>query len=332
MMVMSASAPGGTPGPESGSGKVRNILETAFGPWLPGLPKRQLIEYAKWHITMMEENLGKVSTGGKASGGSPSITEMQWHTNAVRDVLDRVPTAARKRWLIDLAGLIALIALIVSVSVFIGTWASTNSDNGGLHERVNALQDQVTALQGQLTDVRGSYGQLTKLVDNQLEMGNISVQTALRYVPDGRGLCSCGQALVIRSPARPTGNNPAVVPGAITVTGTINMTPKEIEGQSIWILISTPGINRYYPQGSASDGVGPAVLDANHQWTSPTVLVGGPGDKGRIFYVIAVLADGNATNAFANYLKVGASTGKFPGLNSLPKGATEYDRVEVVRS
>ena len=295
--------------------------------------KLQLIENVQWHITKIKENLGKVNrrTGDSASGGQRPITDevMRWHFDAAERDLKRVATAARKRSWIDLGAIIALIALIVSISVFIGTWASTNSDNGGLHERVNGLQDQVTALQGQLTDVRGSYGRLTALVDNQLEKGNISVQTVLQYVPNGQGLSLSGQALVITSPARPTVNKPAVVPIAITVTGTVN---KALNGRSIWILISTPGVNRFYPQGSAPDGAGPAILDANHQWAwaSPTVTVGLPGNRGRIFYVIAVLADPNATTAFWNYLKAVASTHNSPGLPSLPPGATEYDRVEVM--
>ena len=292
----------------------------------------QLIEDVQWHITKIKENLGKVNrrTGDSASGGQRPITDevMRWHFDAAEQDLKRVATAARKRSWIDLGAIIALIALIVSISVFIGTWASTNSDNGGLHERVNALQDQVTALQGQLTDVRGSYNRLTALVDYQLEKGNISVQTVLQYVPNGQGLSLSGQALVITSPARPTANNPAVVPIAITVTGTVNTA---LNGRSIWILISTPGINRFYPQGSVSDGAGPAILDANHQWASPTVTVGLPADRGRIFYVIAVLADPNATTAFWNYLKAAASTHNSSGLQSLPPGATEYDRVEVIR-
>ena len=253
---------------------------------------------------------------------------MKWHANAVKEALDRVPTVARKRWVIDLAGIVALIGLIVSISVFIGTWTSTNSDNGGLHERVNALQDQMTALQGQLTNARDSYGRIIALVNNQMEKGNISVQTVLQYVSNPQGLSLPGQELVITSPASPTGNNPAVVPSAITATGIVN-TP--LKGRSIWILVSTPGVNRFYPQGSVPDRAGPAILDADHRWSSPTVFVGDPKEKGKIFYVIAVLANANASNAFWDYLKTSNSKGKSLGIDSLPAGATEYDRVEVVR-
>jgi len=73
-------------------------------------------------------------------------------------------------------------------------------------------------------------------------------------------------------------------------------------------------------------------VDADHRWTSPTVFVGGPGDKGRIFFVLAVLASKSASSAFLNYLKESATTHSSPGLKALPAGATEYDRVEVMRS
>jgi hypothetical protein len=328
MMVMGTDVSGGTPA--SGPGKMRQGLKTAFGTWLPRLSKREQAEYAQWHLRELKDSLPGAGTGGSASGGSPLMEDIRWHAAAAAEALEPVVTAAWKRTWTDLGAIIALIGLGVSLAVFIGNSVSTDADNGGLRERVNALTDQVTTLQRQLTGVSDSYNQITKLVNDQLERGSISVQTVLRYVPGGKGLCSCGQVLVITSPARPAANNPAAVPRAITVTGTIN---KQLDKtQSIWILVSTPGINRYYPQGSAPDGVGPAILDANHQWTSPTVLLGGPGDKGRIFYVIAVLADANATTAFWNYLKTGASTHKFPGLGSLPQGAIEYDRVEVIRS
>ena len=155
--------------------------------------KLQLIENVQWHITKIKENLGKVNrrTGDSASGGQRPITDevMRWHFDAAERDLKRVATAARKRSWIDLGAIIALIALIVSISVFIGTWASTNSDNGGLHERVNGLQDQVTALQGQLTDVRGSYGRLTALVDGSPNLtGAPPIPPSLPAQPEPAGV------------------------------------------------------------------------------------------------------------------------------------------------
>ena len=72
---------------------------------------------------------------------------------------------------------------------------------------------------------------MTALVNDQLAKGNISLQTALRYVPNGQDLSVSGQALVITSPARPTANQPVVVPNAITVTGAVNTA---LNGRSIW--------------------------------------------------------------------------------------------------
>lgn len=279
-------------------------------------PRRQLVDDMRWHIARVENDL--------ASGQPPTADEkreMQWHVGAAKADLDRVAKTAPNQWWRTHKGIIALIGLCVSILLAISGWAYTYADNGALQGRVTTLQDQLTEVH------HDSYSQMTALVDNQLAKGNISLQTVLQYVPNGQGLSLSGQALVITSPARPTSNQPAVVPGAITVTGTVNTA---LNGRSIWIFISTPGINRFYPQGSWPDGVGPAILDANHQWASPTVYIGAPGDKGRIFYVIAVLADAKASNIFWQYLKMGASTHIFPGLQ-LPSGATEYDRVEVVR-
>ena len=136
------------------------------------------------------------------------------------------------------------------------------------------------------------------------------MQTVLQYVPNGQGLSLSGQALVITSPARPTVNKPAVVPIAITVTGTVN---KALNGRSIWILISTPGVNRFYPQGSARDGQDQqSSTPITSGGASPTVTVGLPGNRGRIFYVIAVLAEPKCNNGILELPESGRLHAQFP--------------------
>ena len=223
-------------------------------------------------------------------------------------------------WFKDHASVIAAVSVLLTIALGIFAGVQTYAANGGLQQRQ-------TLLEGQLTEARDLNQAVTSLVNDQLEKGNISLQTVLKYLPGWQR--PAGHALIITSPASLSASRLAVVPAAIVVTGTINT---ELRGREIWIVIETPGINRFYPQGSWPDRAGPAVLGANYQWASPTVQVGAPGDKGRIFYVIAVLADANASGIFWQYLKTGASLHRFPGLEPMPAGAVEYDRVEVVRS
>jgi drug/metabolite transporter superfamily protein YnfA len=223
-------------------------------------------------------------------------------------------------WFRDHASVIAVVSVLLTIALGIFAGVQTYAANGGLQQRE-------TLLEGQLADARDFNRAITSLVDDQLAKGTISLQAVLQYLPGWQR--PADHTLVITSPARPSANQPAVVPNTIVVTGTINT---ELKGRKIWIVIETPGINRFYPQGSWPDRVGPAILAANHQWASPTVQVGARGSNGRIFYVIAVLADANASHIFWQYLKTGASTHSFPGLEPMPPGAVEYDRVEVVRS
>lgn len=239
-MVMSTSASDGTPDPRSGPSRER------------------LIDDILWHIDTMASYPLKVSTGNRASDGAPPITgedRMRWHADAVKEDLkeltkkdpEQVTAAAPERRWKDRAWwrrnvfTAASITLFITVLGFIGAFLYTYTDNGGLQGRVNALQ-------GQLTDIRNSYGQMTTMVVDQVDKGNISVQTVLSAMKGYIQLPSLrltGQALYITSPSRPTGNNPAVVPYAITVTGIIN---KELQpGETIWILLSTPGIVAIQP-------------------------------------------------------------------------------------
>ena len=279
---------------------------------------QKLIDDLRWHIGAAKFDLERVDAAKHVEG--LRIEDMRWHIDAAKEDLERVAAARPMRWLRDHAVSVAAISLVLAAFGYLAGSAEFSA------------QQRAALLQSQLTDVSRSYGAMTSLVNNQVAKGNISLRTVQLYLPGGPGLSLAGQTLVITSPATPSANAPAVVPSVITVTGTINISNRKLKGRNIWILLATPGINRVYPEGSWPDRVGPAILDADHHWASPSVTVGAPGDKGRIFYVIAVLADKKASGIFWHYLKTGASTDKFPGLDPMPRGAIEYDRVEVVRS
>lgn len=98
-----------------------------------------------------------------------------------------------------------------------------------------------------------------------------------------------------------------------------------LKGQELWLVLIVRGIPRFYPQD------GPAIVQDDGDWTSPSVFFGGEEDVGRRFDVIAVVANDRAGMVFRKYLEVGQQTKEFPGLRSLPKGVVEYDRITVIR-
>jgi len=284
---------------------------------------QQVIEDLQWRINVVSSSLG---SNDAAPYLADSVSEnLRRHLDVAKVDLEMVAASARlKHWSRDTASTIAVISVVVALALGVFAGVQTYAVNGGLQERVTSLQNQLDA-------ANGLNQKLTNLVNDQVAKGHITVQTVERFLPGGQGLSLAHEVLIITSPASPAENQPAVVPDAITVLGVANLSAKQ-QGEAIWVLTSTLGVDRVYPQGSWLDGVGPASLDANHHWAVPTVLVGGPGDKGRVFYVIAVLADAQASKMFWQYLETGATTHQYPGLDSMPMGAVEYDRVEVIRS
>lgn len=105
------------------------------------------------------------------------------------------------------------------------------------------------------------------------------------------------------------------------VRGTAQKIPK---GQAIWIMVNPHVAGRYYPQNV------PADVQANGDWTSLT-YIGIEEVVNRKFYIIAVLADKRAQDAFNAYLKQAKDTKTWPGLERLPEGTTIYDRITVMR-
>jgi hypothetical protein len=106
-----------------------------------------------------------------------------------------------------------------------------------------------------------------------------------------------------------------------TVRGTSQNIPA---GQKIWVVIFIPKVGRYYPQNN------PATVQPDGNWNSLTSF-GVPKDKGLKFDVLAVTTDGNAQNAFRDYLKDARDKSDFPGLEQLPAGATQQHNVTVTR-
>ena len=112
-------------------------------------------------------------------------------------------------------------------------------------------------------------------------------------------------------------------------SGTANT--KLLNGRSIWLAVSTPGIPGFFIQGDWPTRSGPATVMADGTWTSPTIIVGQAGDIGRNFDIVVFLANNSAAGEFWNYLRQGHQAGTFVPMMRLPAGAQEYLRVNVVR-
>jgi hypothetical protein len=112
-----------------------------------------------------------------------------------------------------------------------------------------------------------------------------------------------------------------MVPQEVRLSGRFeNLDP----GSEIWLVVVPGGSLLYFPQE------GPAAVQDN-KWISPPIFLGGPGERGERFDVLAVTASGEASLVFRQYLEDGAKTGMFPGLSELPGSVIEYDRVSLVR-
>ncbi|MGD0646126.1 MAG: hypothetical protein ABSA75_14575 [Candidatus Bathyarchaeia archaeon] len=102
------------------------------------------------------------------------------------------------------------------------------------------------------------------------------------------------------------------------INGTFKRLP---EKEAIWIVVSRA--NQYYPMPSAAD------LESKNKWSS-LIYVGDKNDTGKKFQIIAILADKDAQKSIEEYNAKSKISG-YMGLSSLPPGAREYHRIEVVR-
>jgi hypothetical protein len=106
-----------------------------------------------------------------------------------------------------------------------------------------------------------------------------------------------------------------------TVSGTSQNIPN---GQTIWLVVQVPKVNRYYPM------IAPVAIDSTGNWYSFATL-GGPSDIGDQFNVIAVVANKTAQDNFIEYNINSMNANNFPGTVALPAGAIEYSKVQVIR-
>lgn len=113
----------------------------------------------------------------------------------------------------------------------------------------------------------------------------------------------------------------AIVPQEIRVRGTFGELPL---GTDIWTVVYIDGL--YWPQRRADQ-----FLIGNVPTWQSTVWIGTAEDKGKQFDVLAVLADKETDDLFAEWLSKGEVTGEYPGLPALPAEATIYDKITVVR-
>ena len=108
----------------------------------------------------------------------------------------------------------------------------------------------------------------------------------------------------------------------IVVYGSSRHVPEDKE---IWVFVQTWDTERKYPSH------GRAELAEGGRW-SVSVRLGAEDYEGMGFGIIAVLADPVAQNELKHYVETSEETGKWPGLEYLPDGVEEYDRVSVIRA
>lgn len=109
-------------------------------------------------------------------------------------------------------------------------------------------------------------------------------------------------------------------------TITVRGTSKGLqEDHVIWVLVFAQEVGRYYPQNK------PVIMEAGDRWSS-LVYIGVENDTGKKFDIIAVIGDSEAQDAFNAYLAEAGDRDDWPGMVELPRGATIYVRISVIRN
>lgn len=106
-----------------------------------------------------------------------------------------------------------------------------------------------------------------------------------------------------------------------TVRGTVQGLPA---GKVVWLVVFAQEVGRYYPQNQ------PANIEANDKWSS-IAYMGVPGDAGKRFDLLAVVADTETQDAFNTYLADARDKSDWAGLAALPSSAVTFDSVTVKR-
>jgi hypothetical protein len=104
------------------------------------------------------------------------------------------------------------------------------------------------------------------------------------------------------------------------ITGTAENIP---DGYELWILVYPHEANKYYPQSQQAN-------IQNGNWSIP-VYIGVKDNVGDKFDIVAVLADKEARAEFTSYMIKCERIDNWPGMDKIPAGAKEYDRIIVVR-
>lgn len=103
---------------------------------------------------------------------------------------------------------------------------------------------------------------------------------------------------------------------------------KKFRNRELWFAITTPGVDKFFIQGNSKAKTGPAEINQDGTWVSPSLFVGLPQDTGRHFNIVLIIANDQASRHLRGYLEKNEET-RLP--IPLPEGAEEYTRVEVIR-
>lgn len=113
----------------------------------------------------------------------------------------------------------------------------------------------------------------------------------------------------------------AAVPILVNVRGKYQSLPQE---QNLYIIIYSTDIGKYYPQ------VRPVQIQPDQTW-SCDVSIGLTQDTGKVFLIMAVLANKEAQNELNFYINRVQEVNDSPGIKDLPKGTQICSFVKVTR-
>jgi hypothetical protein len=97
-------------------------------------------------------------------------------------------------------------------------------------------------------------------------------------------------------------------------------------GQEVWVFVMTEGEADKYPIHE------PAVVQADGQWSLPAVPIGADSERGKRFFILAVVATQQAGSQISHCIENSARQSAECIYSSLPDGAVEYDRHAVTRA
>jgi hypothetical protein len=213
---------------------------------------------------------------------------------------------------------------------------------------------------GSANDAGKEYGVTAVLADQStndfflnytntgISTGNWTGITPEQYQASGASLCQLITVTRANSSSTQTSRSPSPSPSPTptpTSLAQVNITSPSndstvnqsatIQGtaqglannQTLWIVVVPESATRtiYYPVDA------PITVQSDGTW-SKLANVGSSQDVGKPFDILVVQANQSANTTFANYIATGKSTGNYPGLPSLPGGATVVANVTETRT